>query len=97
MNIRIYNFHTKNQSFEQHDFFAVPITCDPNHFQCKINEGTSCVNIAWVCDGEKECSDGSDEMDCPGCMEGEYQCKKKSLVKTDHCDGVLLCKCILYT
>lgn len=41
---------------------AAPLTCLPNHYRC--NSGTCIVN-SWVCDGYKDCADGSDEDACP--------------------------------
>lgn len=41
---------------------SIPPTCLPNHFRC--NSG-ACVTNSWVCDGYKDCADGSDEDACP--------------------------------
>lgn len=36
-------------------------------FACK--SGNTCINKLWVCDGEKDCADASDEKDCDGVHE----------------------------
>ncbi|XP_038610031.1 sortilin-related receptor isoform X2 [Tachyglossus aculeatus] len=41
---------------------AEPPTCAPNHFRCS---GGACVMNSWVCDGYRDCADGSDEDACP--------------------------------
>ena len=37
-------------------------SCRDNEFQCEDNG--MCINIAWKCDGESDCEDGSDEAGC---------------------------------
>lgn len=70
---------------------TVPPTCGQNQFRCK-NGNIACVHIAWICDGQDECSDGSEELDCPECKEDEFQCENKQCVaKRDECDGISLC------
>lgn len=37
--------------------------CSKVQFYCKADD--LCINIHWKCDGEKDCTDGADEMLCP--------------------------------
>ena len=37
-------------------------TCDENDFQCM--DGTQCVSKRYLCDGEPDCLDHSDELIC---------------------------------
>ena len=41
----------------------VPERCEAEQFQCE--DGGGCAEAAWLCDGDADCSDGSDEADCP--------------------------------
>ena len=45
-------------------------SCGSYEFQC---ENGGCVNANYKCDGDRDCNDGSDEVDCP-CDESNFRC-----------------------
>ncbi|XP_047465711.1 low-density lipoprotein receptor-related protein 2 [Mugil cephalus] len=47
--------------------------CDSNEFQCTNGQ---CIDIDWRCDGTKDCTDDSDELNCPppSCTSQEFKC-----------------------
>uniref|UniRef100_H2Y8K1 EGF-like domain-containing protein n=1 Tax=Ciona savignyi TaxID=51511 RepID=H2Y8K1_CIOSA len=68
--------------------------CTPGQYQCaNSTEGNyKCMSPSGICDGELQCSDGSDELNCdrhvclptqfrclnpPRCIEGVYRCDGK--------------------
>ena len=42
--------------------FAAPMACNSSDFICKKGV-PECIPSLWVCDGELECEDGSDETE----------------------------------
>jgi hypothetical protein len=41
-------------------------TCNADEFKCDTTD--ECFTLAWKCDGIVDCSDDSDEKDCPGML-----------------------------
>ena len=46
--------------FQRLLFAAADLTCQPNHLPCP-GGFRSCVYYAWLCDGDADCRDNSDE------------------------------------
>ncbi|KAM8873175.1 uncharacterized protein ACB058_004818 isoform 2-T2 [Synchiropus picturatus] len=52
---------------------SAPVKCRKGFKPC--SDGLECVMYSHVCDGEKDCQDGSDEDGCvSACKSGEFQC-----------------------
>lgn len=65
-----------------------PPTCNDEQFQCKSGKVT-CIPKTWYCDGMAECTDASDEENCPVCSSPNYKCPGKTvcLSLSKICDG----------
>ncbi|XP_023692329.1 low-density lipoprotein receptor-related protein 2 [Paramormyrops kingsleyae] len=70
-----------------------PAKCPFGSFPCK--DGRGCALHSHFCDGDKDCKDGSDEVDCPvQCDAEQFQCAhgRKCIKLSEVCDGTAQCQ-----
>lgn len=65
--------------------FAGTVTCAPGLFSCPGSY--ACVPKRWLCDGERDCPDGSDELSAAGC--GKFF--KTNYFKERSCKSTRVC------
>ena len=65
-----------------------PRECPTNHFSC---QNDNCIPNVWVCDGDNDCGDNTDEMDtCPdrSCADDQFKCPGGRCIPLNwKCDG----------
>ncbi|KAJ1531888.1 hypothetical protein ONE63_000536 [Megalurothrips usitatus] len=65
-----------------------PVRCPPGMHQCVSRKQVKCFVPDAVCDGEMDCTDGSDEEGCTECRPGSLLCGGRCARR---CDGVVEC------
>ncbi|KTG00479.1 hypothetical protein cypCar_00035218, partial [Cyprinus carpio] len=67
-------------------YLPVPRQCSESEFPCTNGR---CIAGRWKCDGDHDCSDGSDEHGCDlKCEEDQFQCKNGHCIPLRwHCDA----------
>ncbi|CAH1263783.1 MUC5AC [Branchiostoma lanceolatum] len=66
-------------------------TCTPDEFTCANGR---CVHLAWICDGQNDCGDGTDEANCTmrTCSSVAFQCGNGQCIPEEYvCDGTPDC------
>ena len=65
-------------------------SCEPDQHSCP-NQEHPCIPRRWLCDGDRDCQDGSDEDNCEHhtCGENEFQCEtsRRCIFESWQCDG----------
>uniref|UniRef100_A0A1B0DC49 Uncharacterized protein n=1 Tax=Phlebotomus papatasi TaxID=29031 RepID=A0A1B0DC49_PHLPP len=72
----------ENRIFNCENLVRVVSPCTSAEFQCK--DRITCIHRSWVCDGEKDCPGGDDEM-APTCLNvtcraDQFQCKDRTCI-----------------
>ncbi|XP_013395341.1 low-density lipoprotein receptor-related protein 4-like [Lingula anatina] len=70
-------------------FFSTPDppTCGADQFKCSNGK---CIRQDWICDGDNDCDDRSDEISCEhkNCTSDQFRCQNGNCVRQHwRCDG----------
>ncbi|XP_053381957.1 contactin rig-6-like [Mercenaria mercenaria] len=94
-------FHCGTTSYQTYSYPTVwlvngePILgCPERKFECNQplanTEYSQCIPENNVCDGVADCTDGSDELNCPNpCLESQKVCRGACVPKTSSCDELI--------
>ncbi|XP_039074704.1 basement membrane-specific heparan sulfate proteoglycan core protein isoform X3 [Hyaena hyaena] len=70
-----------------------PVPCGPHEAMCPSGQ---CIPKDYLCDGQEDCKNGSDELNCgppPPCEPNEFACRNgHCALKLWHCDGDFDCE-----
>ncbi|RUS74219.1 hypothetical protein EGW08_018025 [Elysia chlorotica] len=68
-----------------------PPRCASHEFKCRSGS-VQCIPKVWKCDSTPECEDQSDEENCPGCGEDQFECDSGECISQAlRCDGINSC------
>ena len=73
----LYSKKIRNSQFN----FTENENCELNQYRCHSNQ---CISFPWYCDGDKDCVDGDDEVECTDanyhelCGYKEFECYNKN-------------------
>lgn len=75
---------------------ASPLECNVKQIRCFVDhEKEACLSTESLCDGIRDCADGSDEADCLTSCGSNFKCANESKVncisRKSRCDGIWDC------